>query len=65
MLRSGIENCDPLAMQAQRCGSLSLTHKLETMARMIPIGPTGRDRIAQGKARNERRPGFHPDLATP
>ena len=33
----------------------------------VPIGPRGRDTIAQGKARNERRPGFAPppDLTKP
>jgi len=32
------------------------------MDRMIPIGPTGREMIAQGKARNERRPGYSPGV---
>ncbi len=38
---------------------LAFPHKLEA----IPIGPTGQDRTAQGKARNERRPGFQPSVA--
>jgi len=45
-----------------RISWLGFTHKLETMDRMIPIGPTGRDMIAQGKARNERRPGYSPGV---
>jgi hypothetical protein len=42
---------------------LAIAHKLEIIVRLNPLGPTGRDRIAQGTARNEPRPGFQATLA--
>jgi hypothetical protein len=46
------------ASSGGRTSWLALTHKF-----CLPSGPRGRDRIAQGTARNEQRPGFQFTMA--